>query len=470
MRIAEALSGFANYLDRNGYGALSRENYLRYLHNRLHVDIFMLLPFKNIFGYKGKLNFLTMDDYLKHYPQKFIWKEYVLELPVEVLEQRILRTLWENAPAGTPLRCIIRYLHEERFLSHPVITRQRPRWKQEVEKLLSKASSGPETLEEGFGSYLRYLIDEKNLTQHGLLGCYSQLKAALDWLCQHRGIERLDELDSTFIKHFLEYRQHERGNSQTTLHHAAVALKGMFAFLAKRGYLPENPLAELQVKRPYTITAENVPSPLEMEALLQTAQLETQKLQQETYGEKKQMFLSLRNRAILFLLCTTGLRSSELTELTLEQLNYTKGCLLVRGKGNIRYAKKERRIFLEDANTVDALAEYLKHRPDGYGNTLFLTKNGLPMETGDLHSMVTTYAQKAGLKNKYSPHKLRAGFASMMVFQGIDPLTLKELMGHDSLQTTLKCYTNLEEKQLHQVWKECNPLSRLRRKEWPDDL
>ncbi len=160
-------------------------------------------------------------------------------------------------------------------------------------------------------------------------------------------------------------------------------------------------------------------------------------------------------------MCTTGIRSGELLALTVELIDYARGCLKVYGKGNSRYAKKVRLVFLEDEATVDALAEYLNYRPVSYGPTLFLTANGLPLNALALRRVVAKIACQAGLKNSYTPHNFRAGFAGLMVSQGIDPLTLKELMGHDSLETTLKYYVSLEEDQLRQVWKQCNPLCHL---------
>lgn len=470
MRLKEAMSGFEGYLNTKGYALTSRKNHLRYCRNRLTRDLFVLLPFKNIFGYTGTLSFLTMGDYLKHYPEDFAWEKYVLKLPLEALEQRTTRTLWETAPAGSGARLFLRYLQEEGLLGYPVIVRRKPKWRQEVDSLIKRcAPPRPETLDEGLGLYLRYLIDYQNITEQGLHGQYAQLKAALCWFEQPRGVKNLKQIDYELVRAFLDYRQHERGNSQTTLHHAAAALKEMFGFLAREGYLEKNPLEGLVVKRTHTVTAENVPTPAEMETLLNYTQQEVERYRNINSLHRKELLLALRNRAILFILCTTGLRASELMELTVAQLDTFSGCIRIQGKGNSRYAKKERMVFLEDADTVDALAKYLKIRPKGYGGSLFLSKNGLAMAPQDLRKMVEIYSRRAGLNRPYSPHKLRAGFASLMVSQGIDPLTLKELMGHDALNITLRYYTNLEEEQIRQVWKECNPLSQLRRKEEEKD-
>jgi len=469
MKLGKAIQEFKLHLIARGYSKFSQQNIWRYCHNRLPRDIFVLLPFENIFGYSGKLSFLTMGDYLRHHPEEFRWQDYVYNLPLEALDQRIVRTLWENASPGSSLRCFLRYLQEEKLLAYPLIVRRKPQWRREVEQLIKNAPSRPRTFTEGVGCYLRHLIDNQNITEQGLHGRYAQLKAALDWFCQKCGVKLLEQVELELVRGFLNYRRYERGNNPTTLYHAACALKGLFSFLAEQGYLKHNPLQELKVKRLHTVTATNVPSPAEMEALLKTAQQEVDNCRKQNTLRGKELLLATRNRAILLLLCTTGLRSSELLSLTLEQLDYSQGCVRVLGKGNSRYAKKERKVFLGNPKTVDALAAYLRLRPKGYGPRLFLTRNGLPMSPQDLRRIVKKYAELAGLSQEYPPHKLRAGFASMLVSQGIDPLTLKELMGHDSIKTTLKCYTSLDEEHLRNVWKNCNPLSRLRQGKVEDD-
>jgi len=458
--LKEALTGFETYLSKKGYSESSRKVYLRYMRNRFALDLFPLLPFKNIFGYHGNLHFLTMGDYIKHFPKDNPRQDYVLSLKLEALEHRVIRIFWEKSSSGSAPRCLIRYLQEEGYLSQPVIVRQQPKWKREAENLAAAANFYPQTLKEGFACYLNHLINAQNATEQGLNSQYHQLKAALKWFAEQQ-VQLLSEVNQELVIRFLDYRRYERDNNQTTLHHAAAALKAMFTFLYLDGFLPENPLGSLKIKKHDLVSAKNVPTPLEMQALLKYAQLNVSKEQGQGRVGQRKLFWALRNRAIIYLLCTTGIRSGELLALTVEQIDYARGCLKVYGKGNSRYAKKVRPVFLEDEATVDALAEYLYYRPASYGSTLFLSANGLPLYADTLRRVVIKYVHQAGIKNSYSPHNLRAGFAGLMVSQGIDPLTLKELMGHDSLETTLKCYVSLEEDQLRQVWKQCNPLSHL---------
>ena len=458
MIILEAIKGIKQYLSRNEYSKSSQDKIYRYCRNQLTGDIFRELPFKNIFDYQGPLTFLTMGNYLVHFPQEFKWDKYVKNLPLNVLEQKVVRKLWENSPGGSPLHCFLLYLQKEGLISTPLILKAKPKWKKEVEKLLQNLTESPKTLKEGLGFYLSYLIDYNNITDRGLQSKYAQLKAIINWLNENRNIIYLKEITLELVQEFLDYRQYERGNNPTTIYHAVSAIKGMFQFLCDREYLKENPLASLIAKRNHTKLPENVPSPKEMEKLLQVVYQEAENCKEKSHYK---LFLTTRNWAILQLICTTGIRLTELCQLTLNQIDYYQGYIKVKGKGNSSYAKKERKLFLEEGQTVDALSEYLKLRICKHTDILFLSNRGLSLRTTDVYKVVKKYVVKAGLNKKYSPHKLRAGFASMLIIKGIDPLTLKEIMGHKSLTTTLNCYTRLEQEELRKVWKKCNPLTAL---------
>ncbi len=290
--LKDALSGFETYLSEKGYSELSRKVYLRYMRNRFALDLFPLLPFKNIFGYHGNLHFLTMGDYLKHFPKDYPRQDYVLSLKIEALEHRVIRIFWEKSSAGKAPRCLIRYLQEGGYLSQPVIVRQKPKWKREAENLAAAASFYPQTLKEGFACYLNHLINAQNATEQGLYSRYHQLKAALQWFAGQQA-QLLSEVNQELVMRFLDYRRYERDNNQATLHHAATALKAMFTFFYLYGFLPENPLGSLRIKKHDLVYTKNVPTPLEMQALLKSAQLNVSKEQGQGRGSDRGNYFGL---------------------------------------------------------------------------------------------------------------------------------------------------------------------------------
>lgn len=172
-------------------------------------------------------------------------------------------------------------------------------------------------------------------------------------------------------------------------------------------------------------------------------------------------FKSLRDRAILELLFSTGLRVSELCALNRDSVNLSakgetslkggkSGEFAVRGKGD-----KIRLVFLSETAKT-ALKNYLEKRED-VDEALFArsVKNpaksdNLRLTTRSVERLVKHYAAKAGLSKKVTPHSLRHSFATDLLMNGADIRSVQELLGHSSITTT-QIYTHITNKQLREV-------------------
>ena len=137
-----------------------------------------------------------------------------------------------------------------------------------------------------------------------------------------------------------------------------------------------------------------------------------------------------RDAAMLETLYATGMRVSELCDLTLANTNLEHGYVRVFGKGD-----KERLVPLGD-EAIGAIKRYLPQRPASTQPYLFLSVNGNRMCRGDVGVIVNKAQAKSGLKKGVSPHTLRHCFASHMLSGGADLRTIQEMMGHASVETT----------------------------------
>jgi integrase/recombinase XerD len=394
---------------------------------------------------------------------KLLGREYASNLLLSAIEGRIITTIKEQASqrrphSRRPIFRLLRYLQEQGYVQHPVFQRTLPKWKREMDAMIRNSAQnvGPDSLfSDCLGQYFSHCMNAKNMTEVGLKAQYHKLSFFSQWL----GNAPLSTVDLDRVEHYLIYLQEERNNGLAALKSAAVALKSLFVFLTEDGILPENPLVQLRIKQPF-LESRSVLTKDEVTRLLQA----TRQLSRETSSgstQRIQAFMAARDIAIIELLIQTGIRSSELRGLVLSNLNLQRGHLDISGKGSNRYYKKERRVYLESEQTKKALDDYLASRPAEFGPLLFVTKNGNPLKAGDLGDIVTRCVQAAGISKHVTPHDLRATFASILCANGADPLTLKALMGHESLQVTLKLYVSLEQEQLHEVWQKSNPLAHL---------
>ena len=158
----------------------------------------------------------------------------------------------------------------------------------------------------------------------------------------------------------------------------------------------------------------------------------------------------MRDRAILELLFSTGLRVSELCALNRDSINLKSGEFSVRGKGD-----KIRLVFLSET-AKEALKNYLGKRED-VDEALFIRnaknfnkQDNLRLTSRSVERLIKYYAAKAGLSKKVTPHTLRHSFATDLLMNGADIRSVQALLGHSNITTT-QIYTHITDKQLREV-------------------
>jgi site-specific recombinase XerD len=137
-----------------------------------------------------------------------------------------------------------------------------------------------------------------------------------------------------------------------------------------------------------------------------------------------------RDYAILQTFLQTGIRVSELAHLTIDDIDFLKPAVTVRGKGGA-----EREIALEKRG-MQALKNYLAVRPEGLSSTLFLNYKGEPISERGIRKLVVKYRKNAGITKRASCHTLRHTFATYKAEKGVSPFQLQQWLGHANLNTT----------------------------------
>lgn len=167
----------------------------------------------------------------------------------------------------------------------------------------------------------------------------------------------------------------------------------------------------------------------------------------------------IRNRLIIELLYATGLRVSELVSMKLKDIDQNEQSIRVRGKGS-----KERIVFYgEYASEILSLylskarGELLKGKQSDY---LFINNKCSPLQTRGVRTIINDVVKMAAIKNKISPHTLRHTFATDLLNEGADLLSVQELLGHESLSTT-QIYTHVTNDRLRSVYLHAHPRARV---------
>ncbi|MBU3936942.1 MAG: tyrosine recombinase XerC [Proteobacteria bacterium] len=224
------------------------------------------------------------------------------------------------------------------------------------------------------------------------------------------------------------------------------ALRTFFRHLLREGIITHDPVAPISTPKqekhmPVFLTVDEVFSLLEMPG------------NEDAFGA--------RDRAILEILYSTGVRVAELAALDLERLDSNEGMLRVTGKGN------RERLVPVGSPALEALNQYLPQRTllirerIGRGEApenkaVFLNHRGLRLTTRSIERIVKMYSQRAGIAARVTPHALRHSFATHLLEMGADLRTVQELLGHVSLSTTQR-YTHLNMDHLSEVYDRAHP-------------
>jgi site-specific recombinase XerD len=161
-------------------------------------------------------------------------------------------------------------------------------------------------------------------------------------------------------------------------------------------------------------------------------------------------FQRARDRAILEVLYASGIRRAEVASLDLHDVDLKRRIMRVTGKGN-----KQRTVLINEA-AADAMRTYLGHRPRTSDNAFFVSRGGTRLGVRTIWEIVKTFERLSGMTFHASPHVLRHSFATHLLENGADLMTIKELLGHESLATT-QIYTNVSVEHMRKTYDGAHP-------------
>jgi integrase/recombinase XerC len=284
--------------------------------------------------------------------------------------------------------------------------------------------------------FLRSLADERNASAHTVRAYERDMKEFAAFLGKGASPGSIDRLA---IRSFLG-NMRQRNLSRASIARKLSAVRSFLKYLFKRGVIDRNPAVAVRTPRrekrlPHFLDREQV------EQLLRAPQ-----------GDG---LPAKRDRAVIEVLYSTGLRISELAGLVLSDLDLHEGSLIARGKG-----KKERLAPL-GSFAVRALKEYIAARgksglpPDA---PVFVNRFGNGITTRSIRRLFDKHVKTAGLPARTTPHTLRHSFATHLLDAGADLRSVQELLGHASLSTT-QVYTHLTTTRLREVYDRAHPLA-----------
>lgn len=294
------------------------------------------------------------------------------------------------------------------------------------------------TLERELNQFLEHLEFEKRYSPHTIKNYRRDLESLTSYLTDH-GVTQWTNVTAKTIRSFVANR-HRKGSGGKTISRQLSAIRSFYHYLQRLDLVSINP-------------ALDIPAPKSGKKL--PAALDIENIEQLLSGTDKNP-LAIRDRAMVELMYSGGLRLAELVGLDINMLDLSSGTARVTGKGS-----RERQVPVGSA-AISALKLWLQVRGEVANadeEAIFTSQRGSRIAPRTVQQRMRHLAKQQGLEQHLHPHKLRHSFASHMLESSGDLRAVQELLGHADISTT-QIYTHLDFQHLAKVYDNAHPRAR----------
>ena len=284
--------------------------------------------------------------------------------------------------------------------------------------------------------FLQYLMQEKRMSPHTVTSYQRDLKQLVVFLDENK-LNEWTRLKSSHIRQFI-VQLHRQGLAGRSIQRVLSAIRSLYRFLIREGLAENNPAQAVQAPK----SEKHLPSTLDVDQM--SALLD--KTKQDTV-------IACRDRAIMELFYSSGLRLAELAGLDTRDIDFGDHLVYVTGKGN------KQRVIPIGTPAIQALNVWLERR-DKLGffeqSALFISQQGRRLGVRAIQKRLNHWGQQQGISDKVYPHRLRHAFASHMLESSGDLRAVQELLGHEDISTT-QIYTHVDFQHLAKVYDNAHP-------------
>ncbi|MGE6629448.1 site-specific tyrosine recombinase XerD [Bacillus sp. NPDC077027] len=287
--------------------------------------------------------------------------------------------------------------------------------------------------------FIHFLTVERGLSQNTIVSYKRDLKSYLSFLTTNEQLTNIKDVTRIHIIHYVKHLMDEGKSSKTSVRHLS-SIRSFHQFLLREKVTENDPSWNIEAQK----TERKLPKVLSLEEVEQLLDTPKQKTP-----------FDYRDKAMLELLYATGIRVSEMLDLTLSDVHLTMGFVRCFGKG-----RKERIVpigeaaaFAIEAYLQKGRGKLLKKQP---ADALFLNHHGKKMSRQGFWKNLKKLALEAGIRKELTPHTLRHSFATHLLENGADLRAVQEMLGHADISTT-QIYTHVTKTRLKDVYHRYHP-------------
>lgn len=276
-----------------------------------------------------------------------------------------------------------------------------------------------------FQEFIDYLKSEKNASKTTIVSYETDYKIFTVFLTIG-GIEpRLNTMTTAILRRYISYLKLHKDYKTNTIRRKIHSLSSFFKFLLEMEYIEKNPMLSIHAPK----EEKNIPIYIKERELKMLINAPAKYARFESHR--------LRDRVLLELLIFTGARKSEVLNMDWDDVDFGKKTIKIRKTKN----KTQRLVPLVEPLLSD-LWDYLQTRMPLSNRAIIISDTGNRMSVSNIQTLFKRYLKKCGLDKKgYTIHKCRHSYASLLCQSGVDIISIKELLGHEDLNST-KIYTH----------------------------
>ena len=292
-------------------------------------------------------------------------------------------------------------------------------------------------IKDALSEYKQYLIVEKGLSKNTIYSYLRDLIAFSNFIGEEYEINQIENINKEHIHLYL--KELSKTNCTNSISRKLVSLRMLYIFLVKENIVKENLMSSFTLPK----RDKKLPIVLSQEEMIEILD-----------GIIVCDAISSRNRCMVELLYATGMRISELLNLTLKDLNIKMGFIKVIGKGN-----KEGMIPI-GSYVGEILEQYINDYRAEFNikndSLLFFNKHGQRLSREEFYSILQTIVNSTSITKKVSPHTFRHTFATHLLENGADLRSIQELLGHSDISTTT-IYTHISNQKIRSEYQQFHP-------------
>jgi site-specific recombinase XerD len=305
--------------------------------------------------------------------------------------------------------------------------------------------------------FVESLLKKRKLEKITISRYFRHLKLFSSWLSETEKLTDIEKVNPTIIQKYFLFLENEKKHKKSSLASTVTSLWLFFHSMKSKFLIEDNPCNDFNISPKPCTKIEKILSPFEITILLRSVKNHYQYLENKGKLNCLSLFIHRRDLCILSLSIACGLRNVEIRRLKIEHIDLDKKTILISGKGNQKVVIKERIAFFSNQFLEKIVTRYYHMRKKLPGSNFFSNCYGDELSQQAVGYIFSKYNSFISKNAHCTSTMTRKSFASHLVKKRVNIEAIRNLLGHEDCETTLKYYVHIDPDQLKSTWKETNP-------------